>query len=224
VTDVTIRYSRITHAGSGIQMVTSISGNNGNGGQALAGKRWSIHDLVIDDISKNYAGGGNLFLIQNGWKANPVNTITINHVTAFPDSGAHLLMIGNQVTNPSMYGFVFTNNMIATGSFPVWSSGGGLTSCATKGTPAQKINKCFTTYSFKNNALIASPDAFPPSSWPVGNFFPASPTAAAFVQYDSGNGGDYRLQPNSRYKNAGTDGRDLGADIVGLNAALAGVE
>jgi hypothetical protein len=224
VTDVTIRYSRITHAGSGIQMVTSISGNNGNGGQALAGKRWSIHDLVIDDISKNYAGGGNLFLIANGWKANPVNTITINHVTAFPDSSAHLLMIGNEITNPSMYGFVFINNMIATGSYPVWSSRGGLTSCAAKGTPAQKINKCFTTYSFKNNALIASPDAFPPSSWPAGNFFPANPTAAAFVQYDSGNGGDYRLQPNSRYKNAGTDGRDLGADIVGLNAALAGVE
>ncbi len=224
VTDVTVRYSRISHAGGGLQMVTSISGNKGNGGPALAGTRWSIHDVVIDDINKNYVGGGNLFLIANGWERNPVNTITINHVTGFPDSDAHLLMVGNQVSNPSMYGFIFTNNMIATGNYPVWSSGGGLTSCAAKGTPAQKIDKCFSTYTFKNNALIATPAAFPPSSWPAGNFFPANANAAGFVQYDGGDGGDYRLLPKSRYKNAGTDGRDLGADVVGLNAALAGVE
>jgi hypothetical protein len=123
-----------------------------------------------------------------------------------------------------MHGFVFTNNMMATGDYPVWSSGGGSTSCAAKGTPAQKIAKCFSTYTFKNNALIGTPDAFPPSSWPAGNFFPADANAAGIVQFDNGNGGDYRLLPNSRYKNAGTDGRDLGADIVGLNAVLAGVE
>lgn len=224
VTDVTIRYTRISHAGGGIQMATSISGNKGNGGAALAGTRWSLHDLVIDDINQNYVGGGNLFLVMNGWLKNPVNTITINHVTGFPDSGAHMLMVGNQISKPSMYGFVFTNNIVMTGSFPVWSSGGGLTSCSAKGTPAEKIKKCFTTYTFTNSALIASPAAFPPSSWPAGNFFPADATAAGFVQYDSGNGGDYSLQAGSRYKNAGTDGRDLGADIAGLKSALAGVE
>ena len=45
-----------------------------------------------------------------------------------------------------------------------------------------------------------------------------------FVQYKQGGGGDYRLQPGSPFKNAGTDGRDLGADIVGLQAAVAGVK
>jgi hypothetical protein len=224
VTDVTVRYTRISHAGGGMQLMTSISGNKGNGGPALAGTRWSIHDVVIDDIRKKYVGGGNLFLIANGWEKNPVNTITINHVTGFPDSNAHLLLIGNQITNPRMYGFIFTNNLITTGDYPVWSSGGGLTSCSAKGTPAQKIAKCFSTYTFKNNALIASPAAFPPSSWPAGNSFPADANAAGITQYEGGDGGDYRLQPNSRYKNAGTDGRDLGADIVALEAALLGVE
>ncbi len=224
VTDVTVRYTRISHSGSGIQLATSISGDGGNGGPALAGTRWSIHDVVLDDISKNYVGGGNLFLVMNGWQKNPVNTITINHITGFPDANGHLLMVGNQVSNPRMYGFVFTNNMVSTGNYPVWNSGGGPTSCAAKGTPAQKIAKCFSTYTFKNNALIGTPNAFPPSSWPAGNFFPADANAAAFVQYNGGDGGDYRLRPNSRYKNAGTDGRDLGADIVGLQAALAGVD
>jgi hypothetical protein len=223
VTDVTVRYTRISHSGSGIALATSISGDGRNGGPALAGSRFSIHDVVIDDISKKY-GGGTLVLVINGWKKNPVNTITINHVTGFPDSNGHVLMLGNQLSNPSMYGFVFTNNIMATGDYPVWNSGGGLTSCAAKGTPAQKIAKCFSTYTFKNNGLIGTPDAFPPSSWPAGNFFPADANAAGIAQFGNGNGGDYRLVPNSRYKNAGTDGRDLGADIIGLNAALAGVE
>ncbi|MFY9558661.1 MAG: hypothetical protein WAQ52_00365 [Terriglobales bacterium] len=224
VTDVTIRYTQILHAGGGIQLATSISGYGGNGGPALAGTRWSIHDAVLDDINKNYVGGGSLFEVLNGWPKNPLNTVTINHITGFPDPDSHLLIMGNRAANPRMYGFVFTNNMVATGKYPVWSTGGGPTSCAAKGTPAQKIAKCFSTYTFKNSALIGTPEAFPPSSWPAGNFFPSDLNAAGFAQHDEGGGVDYELQPNSPYKNAGTDGRDLGADIGGLEVALTGVE
>jgi hypothetical protein len=35
--------------------------------------------------------------------------------------------------------------------------------------------------------------------------------------------GDYHLAPNSVGKYAGTDGKDVGADIDALNAAIAGV-
>ena len=223
VTDVTIRYIRISHSGSGFQLATSISGDGKNGGPALAGTRWSIHDVVLDDINKNYTGGGNLFLIMNGWAKNPVNTVTINHVTGFPDPIGHLFLLGNSAGNPSMYGFVFTNNMVTTAQYPVWNSGQA-NSCATTGTPAQKIKKCFSTYTFANNALVASPVPFPPSSWPSGNYFPADANAAGFVQFNNGVNGDYRLLPSSRYKNAGTDHKDMGADIVGLNAALIGIE
>jgi len=221
VTDVTVRYSYITHSGNGISMATSISGDGQHGGQALSGTRWSIHDLVLDDISRKYVGGGNLFMIENGWSRNPVNTITINHVTGFPDVDAHMSLFANSRTNPAMFGFVFTNNMVMTGRYPLWSAGWGRASCAAIGTPAQKVNKCFRTNTYKNNALIGTPDAFPPSSWPAGNYFPKDTNDAGFVDF---NGGDYRLQPGSRYKNSGTDGKDMGADIVGLNAALAGVD
>jgi hypothetical protein len=145
-------------------------------------------------------------------------------VTGFPDADGHLLSIGNLMTNPPMTGFVFTNNMVLTGRYPVWSAGGSDASCAAKGTPAQKIKTCFPIYTFKNSALIGTPDAFPPSSWPSGNFFPANPNVAGMIDYNDGVDGNYQLQPNSPYKNAGTDGRDLGADIAGLNAALSGVE
>jgi hypothetical protein len=163
-------------------------------------------------------------MIANGWKKNPLNTVTIDHVTGFPDPNGHVLLVGNQLSNPDMYGFVFTNNMVMTTDQPVLNTGGGPTSCAYHGTPTQKFDKCFTTYTFRNNGLIGTPDTFPPSSWPSGNFFPGNASDAGFVQYNGGVDGDYRLQPKSRYKNAGSDGRDLGADMVGLETALAGVE
>jgi len=224
VTDVTIRYTHIAHAGGGIALATAISGDGKNGAPALAGTRWSIHDIVMDDINRNYVGGGSLFELQNGWLVNPLNTVTINHITGFPDPGSHLMTMGNLAVNQRMYGFVFTNNLVGTGRYPVWNTGGGSTSCAYSGTPADKIANCFSTNTFSNNALMATPSQFPPSSWPAGNFFPNNANEAGMTKYDEGVGGDYELNANSPYKNAGTDGKDLGADIVGLEAALTGVE
>jgi hypothetical protein len=54
--------------------------------------------------------------------------------------------------------------------------------------------------------------------------FPQAPDEVFFTNYNSGNGGNYELLPSSPYKYKGTDGKDLGADIAGLNAALADVE
>jgi hypothetical protein len=54
--------------------------------------------------------------------------------------------------------------------------------------------------------------------------FPQTANDVGFVNFNSGNGGNYELQPNSPYKNKSTDGKDLGADIAGLNATLANVE
>jgi hypothetical protein len=225
VTDVTIRYVHISHAGGGIVFATSISGNgDGTGAAALAGTRWSMHDVVLDDISQSYVGSGALFEVQNGWPKDPVNTISVNHITGFPDPSSHVLTMGNQQANQQMFGFTFTNNIVTTGRYPVWSTGGGNTSCAYQGTPAQKIASCFATYKFTNNALLAYPPAFPPSSWPAGNLFSQTVNDARFARFSEDGGGDYALQGNSPYKNAGTDGKDLGADIAGLNAALAGVE
>src|SRR5260221_18424 len=224
VTDITIRYVRISHAGGGIQMATVRDTPNGPGQPALAGTRWSIHDVVLDDLSKKYVGGGTVFEIVNGWAKNPVNTVTINHVTGFPDPGGHVMIVGNRLTNMPMYGFVFTNNMVTTGQYPVWDAIGGIGSCSQADGPLSSITSCFSTFTFANNALVASPAAFPPSKWPLNNMFPQTIDDARFVNFNNGNGGNYELQPSSPYKSKSTDGEDVGADIVGLNAALANVE
>ncbi|HSZ60686.1 MAG TPA: Ig domain-containing protein [Terriglobales bacterium] len=224
VTDVTVRYTHIFHAADGMALETAISGNGSGGAPAYLGTRWSIHDIVMDDISQKYVGEGNLFELLNTWPVNPLNTVTINHVTVFPDTLGILMVLGNLITNPPMYGLVFTNSIATTGNFPVWNSNHSHASCAVSDVPITSLNTCFTTYTFDNNALVAAPSHFPPSSWPSGNFFAAGPSNVGFVQYDDGNGGNYELLPSSPYKNMGTDGNDLGADIVSLAYALTGVE
>jgi hypothetical protein len=224
VTDVTVRYTQISHAGGGIVLATAISGDGGDGAPALAGARFSIHDVVMDDLNKKYLGGGDGFMIANSWPTNPINTITINHTTVFPDTESHAMSMGNEAGNPSMYGLVYTNNLTLTGRYPIWNVfGGGKAGCAT-GVPITSIQDCFTTNTFQTNGLIASPPHFGPSTWPAHNLFPATPADVQFVNYNNGNGGNYQLLSTSPYHNAGTDGKDLGADIVGLQAALAGVE
>jgi hypothetical protein len=44
-----------------------------------------------------------------------------------------------------------------------------------------------------------------------------------FVGYNGGSAGNYALQSTSPYKGAGTDDKDLGANVPGVNAAVAKV-
>ncbi|PYX72540.1 MAG: hypothetical protein DMG78_12055, partial [Acidobacteria bacterium] len=74
-----------------------------------------------------------------------------------------------------------------------------------------------------HNAIIASPSNRPPNKYPAGNYFPAAASAVGFVNYNNSIGGDYHLRSSSPYKNAGSDGKDLGADMNALDAAIAGV-
>jgi hypothetical protein len=218
VTDVTLRYNTISHAAAGINIANAVSDN---GGIAAAGTRYSIHDITIDDINGAfYMGGGPLVLVMNGWTTNILSNISINHITGFGDPVRPVLTVGNDTSNPKMSNFVYTNNLVLAGEYPVWSSG-GKTNCAYYGIPIITIAACFQPYTFVNNAFIASPANYPPSKWPAGNYFPANAAAAQFVNYNNANGGDYHLLPSSPYKNAGTDGKDLGADIDAIQAETA---
>ena len=89
--------------------------------------------------------------------------------------------------------------------------------------PLITFNACFNKYAWSSNAIIATPTNYPPSTWPAHNFFPATVAVVQFVNYKNGNGGDYTLRSTSPYKGAGSDGKDLGADVAAVNAAIAGV-
>lgn len=218
VTDVTIRYNKISHSGAGISMANAKSDN---GGIARLGERYSIHDVTIDDIQAGfYVGCGILFEVYNGWPGNPLNQISINHVTGFPDVKHNFLVLGNVLSNPEMFGFQFTNSIIGQVLYPVWSVG-GLTDCAKSDVPLISLNSCFTTWTFTDNAFIAS--TYSSSKWPVGNYFPATVGAVQFTNFNGAKLGNYTLLSSSPYIGLGSDGKDLGADIQAIASATASV-
>jgi len=224
VTDVTIRYSTISHVGGGLEMSTSISGDGVDGGVAQAGGRYSIHDITINDVSASkYHGGGGLLNVGNSWGANGLNNVVINHITGFGDPGRHLLTVEDNVALPQIAGFTFTNNIVGASRYPVWSAGGGPSNCAFSDIPMEVFSRCFNPYSFTHNAIVATPASTPASAWPADNYFPSGTAAAGLIEPNGQPHANYQLAPSSPYKNAGTDGKDLGADMATLQTMLSGV-
>jgi hypothetical protein len=219
VTDVTVRYNTASHAGSGIQVANGLSDS---GGAPLDGQRYSIHDNVLDDIDPvKYAGNGLFAQVSMGDGTPLLQNVSIVHNTGFaPDQ---TLSVGDDTNvNPKMVNFTFNNNMMNAGLYPVWSTG-GTHNCAISDKPSTVLATCFSGWFFTNNAMIAIPNNSPQAVWPAGNFFPTDTTAVQFVKYNNGNGGDYHLLASSPYKNAGTDGKDVGADIDAILAATKNV-
>jgi hypothetical protein len=224
VTDVTIRYNSISHVGAGLQIANALDGSGPGVGPPLDGQRYSIHDIVIDDIDgKKYNGPSEFAQVSVSPGAPVLQNVTLNHVTAFPSSD--LFIIGDYLGITSqMKNFVFTNSIVNAGLYPIWSTGGDAENCAYYDQPLTTFRACFTGSTFLSNAIISTPSTAPATAWPSGNLFPASAATVEFINYNGGDGGNYELQPSSPYKEKGTDGLDLGADIATLNAAIAGVQ
>jgi hypothetical protein len=218
VTDVTIRYSTISHVGAGLQIANALTGTAGQG------QRYSIHDIVIDDIDgPKYSGPGEFAQLSMAPGEPVLQNVAINHITAFP---ANTMFIVGAFPPAQLKNIVVINSIVNAGIYPVWSAGnnGSLVSCSAQDVPLKTFNACFNTYAFSTNAIIDPPTLASPATWPSGNFFPATTAAVQFVNYNGGNGGDYHLQPSSPYKNRGNDGKDLGADVDAIASAIAGVE
>jgi len=222
VTDVTIRYSTVSHVAAGVTIATALSDS---GGMAAAGARFSLHDITIDDVNaRAYIGSGALFSFLNSWWQNVLNSVTINHITGFGDpTFLRVISVLDTRPHPSMWGFVISNNILGLGEYTFASAGGGPPNCAFTPIPLTTLNLCFSKYAFSYNAIIGSLFASKSSDWPSGNYFAASPGAVQFVNYNNAHGGNYQLLSSSPYKNAASDGKDIGADISALQAAISGV-
>jgi hypothetical protein len=224
VNDITIRYCRIRNVAGVFQIANALSDA---GGASTDGGRYSIHDLVADDLhDKDYKGGGPFLILIS---ARPrVHDIQIDHVTAFVKSV--LLSVLND--GPKLPNFALTNSVFSVGDRrqPVASAGGGPESCASKtqalGAEAV-LQACFDPYKFDKNLIISGRGSFP-----KGNIVVGSPEAAGIRDLKNGVSKDPRLchekgpgcpkvSPGAA---ASSDGRDLGADVDAVDAALAGVE
>jgi hypothetical protein len=227
VTDVTIRYCKMSHVASGFQIGNGLSDD---GAAPKAGERYSIHDVVVDDIQGRAARGFGIFAqISMSAAAKtignvpvpPLRDLKLDHITAFPPNS--LLVVGAPAGGPHMTNFSLTNSVMTVGERAVGSTGGGpQRNCAAqpdrKG-PGEILADCFAPYAFDHNALI---DAG--GGWPKGNITLKKISDAHFADYRDGNGGDYHILAGSKLKGAASDGKDIGADIDAVNKATAGVQ
>jgi len=216
VTDVTIRNVTISHV-AGAFVIGNVM--TPAGGVPQAGKRYSIHDVIVDDLDGDTYGGHGTFAEVTTVAEPLLSSLQINHVTAFPNHTMFNIGGPNTVQMP---GFVFQNSIVGAGEAPVWSTGnGGSSNCAYYDVPVKTINLCFSGYVFFHNAILGSP--YPASSWPSGNIFQSTVTMG-FVNFNDGKGGDYHLLPSSPGFGAATDGSNLGANIDAVLAAINGVQ
>jgi hypothetical protein len=194
VQDVTFTNNILRHSGGGF----NIAGPDGSS-PSQPSQRILIKNNLIDDIdgvkwgSAAYGPADGRFAQLVG---GPVN-ITIDHNTIF-QSGS--LIFGDGT--PSR-GFVFRNNIARNNLYGVIGSD--------RSPGLDSLGFYFPGYEFKKNVIVGVP---PEIRYPENNFLPLLLNLAGFVDLA---GGDYRLARTSPYKNAGTDGKDVGCDFSALN-------
>jgi hypothetical protein len=214
VTDVTIRYCRIAHMASGIQIANGLSDA---GGASADGGRYSIHDVLFEDIGGPAFGGIGAFA-QISASGPALHDVKLDHITAFPPK--LLFMLGVRGALPKISNFVFTNNIVGTGVQLVLSTG-GQDNCAFR--PERQglagvLESCFSNYTVAHNLIVGGT-----GNWPKGNMPVKDLAAVRFADTNKDTVQDFHLRPDSRAKHAGTDGKDLGVDLEALSSATAGV-
>ena len=251
VHDLVFRYNIVRHTvnamGIAATNATTCVGEPGNGTGScnfLSGPIYNIyiHDNLLEDISEpTYDGscctGGALWGIGTDQPSNWPHDITIEHNTGFP-VGSGILSVF--VAPPRVVdNFVFRDNLVGSGDYgfrgiPI---GGGNKGCAGPDGALGALERCFNqTWKFTNNVIVNTSRKPTPAGDPYpktphcgalkscSQFFPTDWKAVGFVNFNNGKGGNYRLRPSSPYHNAGTDGKDIGANMDALNAALAGID
>jgi hypothetical protein len=156
----------------------------------------------------NLAGTEDLQVIHNTIvNANPTQGSCIPSVF----SDGMLLMVGDPVTT-KWTGFVFKNNI---GDY----RGCGVAGGGANGNDATaSLNGVYTGWVFTNNGIMRSAGAGP--NYPSGQIW-ATSWGSQLVNFNSGLDGNYRVASGSSWKNAATDGSDVGADVDGAEGATA---
>jgi len=197
--DVTFTNNIVRHSGGGF----NIAGPDDTS-PSQPSQRILIKNNLIDDIDGDKWGSvdfgpadGRFAQLVGG----PVD-ITFDHNTIF-HSG--VIIVADGAPSP---GFIFRNNIARNNLYGVLGSN--------RSPGLDSLEFYFPGYDFKKNVIVGVPSGI---RYPADNFLPLLLDLVGFVDLA---GGDYHLAPISPYKNAGTDGKDIGCDIDALNAPING--
>ncbi|MGE5298159.1 MAG: hypothetical protein ACM3KM_03275 [Acidobacteriaceae bacterium] len=208
VTNLTMTNNIVRHAGGGVQMQGNDYHYPDSPGRTA---NILIQNNLFEDISSStYGGTGWLFHLEGGTKEPGPENLTISHNTAFQTG--QIVMAGSYFSSDLIYspkpGFVFENNLALHNTYGVFGGNSGVGD--------RSLADYFPQAVFQKNVLVGGPSRS--YSAHPGNYFPASLDQVGFADRT---GGNYQLTSQSPYKNAGTDGKDIGADIVAVKAATA---
>jgi len=120
VTDVVIRYNRVRNVASIFQIQNGLSKT---GGESAGGGRYSIHDLIADNVHQEDFKGHGTFLTMLS-NAPPVHDVWFDHVTAFLPGP----IVTVRSADGKIDGFRITNSVFSTGDRRPgsWKTGDGV--------------------------------------------------------------------------------------------------
>jgi hypothetical protein len=145
-------------------------------------------------IDKKAWGGDGYFLLLS----DAPRDITIDHNTIVQKASGGIVKIAKGAAQ----GLVLTNNIMLHGDYGIIGRDHGV---------GQDSIAVYLPGSTIAKNVIAGAR---PSAYPSNNFFPSIDAfRRAFVGFDKG---DYRLAVGGDWRGAGTDGKDLGADLTKL--------
>ena len=208
----TVRNQECTAPWSTVENVTFTNNivKNAEGALNLLGYDNEVTAAFGKCIPASTSGRGTNALIKNNFfyningpfmQLNGFYNVTLDHNTSFQTNNTYTLY-GQQ-----SLGYVSTNNLTIENPYGIYGDGGYMgTAGLTKYTPS---------FVFSKNLMVRAAASTNPS----GNFYPAQVSDVGFVDFA---GGNYALSSSSAYRNAGTDGKDIGVDFTQLNGAQSG--
>ena len=189
------------------------------GALAKDGGRYSIHDVLIENLDgERLHGHGTLFEMMSA-KGFPLHDISINHVTG--EASRNLFILGAPTDDPKIAGFKFTNNLVGFGRMQIMSAGGGPKNCAFQPDaqgPGGVFATCFASPEVAGNVIIGDG-----SRWPTKNTLVKKRSDVGFLAAEADHTQGYRLPPSHRFQKLATDEKGVGADLDAIDAATTGV-
>jgi len=231
VQDVTFRKNIIRHSVAG----ASILGRDYNTPTQQTKRILFENNLfhLTPDYNPPFANyhEGKLFQLHgacSGGVCRGAADVWIDHNTLIHDTQSIVIFADNSPNptgNPIQHpGLIYRNNISNITTAPEVNQG-VIGTLRSEGIPS--LQGYSPGYIFQKNVLrdpvrgAASGDACGSMPYPAGNFCPRNWAQVQFVDFTNG---DFRLAASSPYNNAGTDGKDIGADMDAVLAATQGVE
>ena len=187
VEQVTFQSNIVRHSAAGVSILGYDDQHPSQQTRAITIRNNLFYD--IDD--QNWGGNGYFVQLIGGPRE-----ITVDHNTVI-QAHAYGMVLAD---GPPIFGFAFTNNLIRHNLYGI---------IGTDHAPGNDSISAFMPASRISANVIADGD---PGRYPAGNSFPTSMQFEG--QFSSYSEGDYSLIANSPWRNAGTDGANLGATLV----------